>query len=123
MGTGYIRSFSDRSQKGFIENLSYEGRFTRTAYAGYYRHNSKGESDVDILKIVFGSPFDLNEFLPRASVNRSLYPAFATEIIHGVRYSGTFPFDCVIDFSLKHNFSSESSGIGTYIDYLVGSKH
>ena len=103
--------------QGFVEYIPYKGTLSRTTHAGDYRHHIQWETYIDALQIIFPGSFHFDVIVPRAVGKRRFDDFFTQQIAHGMAVATRLE---ILHVTLVDDFTSQSSGIRTDVDDVVG---
>ena len=114
--TRAVTAFVQLTFQGTVENITYQGTFAGSADTGHHGHYIERKADVYSFQIVFAGAFYFYVVVPGAAMLRYRNGLFAQQVSYGIAVA---VFLQVVHGTLVNDFSSQASGLGTYIDDVV----
>lgn len=124
MLAGTVARLVEMTEKGFVEDIAYEGGFTRTRYARHDGEDVEGEAHIDAAEVVFASADNVDEAIPPTARSGHGNGFGAGEEVERVaaalRFVGMVRRIGRRDLALPHHFAAETAGFGADVDEVVG---
>ena len=101
----------------FVENITHERTFTRTADACYDCHHIQGELHIDPFQIVFTGTFHLDIIIPGTAIKGHFYLVLSRQIPDGIAVATGFQ---IVHITLIDHFPTQATGLRTDVDNVIG---
>ena len=111
--------------EGRVENALDERRFAAAADTSNHRHHVQRNLYIDAFQVVHASTLYDNLPVPRAMTRRNGNGVFVVQIANGIAAVVVLMFDdrTIGNSAFKHDFTAQTTRVGTHVNQVVGSSH